>query len=727
MKKANVILIVISMLLLSQLMAQTSPSDSSEAPSPSSSEHIQASLSKLIDYQGFISGSQGQPISGTVSITFGIWDAAQAGNELWSETQTLDVHLGYFTAHLGGISEFPNSLFASDSRWIQLQVNGETLAPRKRIHSVANALYSDHSKTLSGYSIADFYTRVQANDHSKNEIDASRLGGSVASQFVTQTQGDSRYVVKGIPGTVTGTMIVDGTIQKQDLAFEVGSGSGSITRIVPDVGLEGGGSSGEVFIGLTPVFETGQAYDNRFVKLGQQNAITSAMIGDGAVTSIDIKDGGIQQQDLAFTAGTINQVVAENGLSGGGTMGSVTLSLAESYRSGLAYDGRFVNLNQANSITTGMLRDNEITSVDIRDGTIQPQDMSFSAGDVTAVTTYNGLEGGGTQGDLRIGLQSAHFTGAAFDSRFINAQEPSSITSNMIANGTIQQEDLSFPVGDITSVWTSGGIVGGGLSGDLNLQLESSYATGSAYNSVFVNENQSDAITSIMIRDSEVRSSDIAAGSVTGSHIANDFYVQQSRSSGAVMAVNNQSSATGSYGIEGRGTTGLRGVGNNTGVYGEGSQYGVYAKSTNSSNWALYVEGRAHCTSGDWGDLAEFVPATEPLEPGDVVIIDSRSENSLRKCDKAYDTRVAGIVSTAPTITVGAQSQGAGRVPLALAGIVPCNVTGEAIIPGDLLTSSDVPGYAQKASSPLIGTIIGKALESFSGGEGVIKVLVTLQ
>ena len=478
----------------------------------------------------------------------------------------------------------------------------------------------------------------------------------------------------------------------------------------------------------TPAYESGQAYDNRFVKRGEQNAINSAMIGDGAVTSIDVKDGSLQQADLAFTAGTINQVIAGDGLSGGGTMGSVTLALTNAYKSGTSYDGRFVNHNEANSITSAMLRDNEITSVDIRDGSLQQQDMAFPAGDVTGVTTYNGLEGGGPEGDLRIGLQSPYFTGAAYDSRFVNANEGASVNSNMIVNGTILQEDMAFPVGDITSVLTSSGLTGGGLSGDLNLQLESTYVTGSAYNGVFVNENQSDAVTSPMIRDGEVRSGDIATGVINGAHIAQDFFVQQNQTNGAVMTVYNQSGILGTSGFEGRGLTGVRGVGTETGVYGEGSEYGVYAKSTNAANWALYVEGKAHCTSGDWGDLAEYVPTSERLEPGDVVVIDPLRENSFKRCKAAYDTRVAGIVSTAPTITVGNQTQGEGRVPLALAGIVPCKVVaGEPIAAGDLLTSSDVPGHAQKASSPKIGTIIGKALESHSSGRGVIQVLVTLQ
>ena len=46
---------------------------------------------------------------------------------------------------------------------------------------------------------------------------------------------------------------------------------------------------------------------------------------------------------------------------------------------------------------------------------------------------------------------------------------------------------------------------------------------------------------------------------------------------------------------------------------------------------------------------------------------------------------------------------------------------------GDLLTTSDNPGHAQKAIDPKIGTIIGKALEPLAQGTGYIAVFVNIQ
>jgi hypothetical protein len=77
------------------------------------------------------------------------------------------------------------------------------------------------------------------------------------------------------------------------------------------------------------------------------------------------------------------------------------------------------------------------------------------------------------------------------------------------------------------------------------------------------------------------------------------------------------------------------------------------------------------------------------------------------------------------------------RIAVALIGIVPVKVTDEngSIQPGDLLTTSSTPGHAMKAVPVMIngvaiyptGTILGKALESWKQGTGVIKVLITLR
>ena len=52
-----------------------------------------------------------------------------------------------------------------------------------------------------------------------------------------------------------------------------------------------------------------------------------------------------------------------------------------------------------------------------------------------------------------------------------------------------------------------------------------------------------------------------------------------------------------------------------------------------------------------------------------------------------------------------------------------------AILPGDLLTTSDTPGHAMKATDHdrAQGAVIGKAMTGLKEGHGLVLVLVSLQ
>jgi hypothetical protein len=122
--------------------------------------------------------------------------------------------------------------------------------------------------------------------------------------------------------------------------------------------------------------------------------------------------------------------------------------------------------------------------------------------------------------------------------------------------------------------------------------------------------------------------------------------------------------------------------------------------------------------------------------PGMVVSIDPGNPGDLVVSNKAYDRRVAGIISGAgginPGMLMGQKgSKADGTNPVALTGRVYCwvDASNGAIEPGDLLTTSDTPGHAMKVTdyTRAQGAILGKAMSSLEEGEGLVLVLVTLQ
>src|SRR5438552_13065446 len=134
-------------------------------------------------------------------------------------------------------------------------------------------------------------------------------------------------------------------------------------------------------------------------------------------------------------------------------------------------------------------------------------------------------------------------------------------------------------------------------------------------------------------------------------------------------------------------------------------------------------------------DIAEWTAARTELPSGTVVSLDTLKPNSVMASDKAYDTRVAGVVSAQPGVILG--EGGPNRVLVATTGRVKVRVNANRhpIHIGDLLVSGDTPGVAMKSEPFRLygrtmhrpGTIIGKALEPLSTSEGTILVLLSLQ
>jgi hypothetical protein len=159
---------------------------------------------------------------------------------------------------------------------------------------------------------------------------------------------------------------------------------------------------------------------------------------------------------------------------------------------------------------------------------------------------------------------------------------------------------------------------------------------------------------------------------------------------------------------------------------------------TNAPAAKLDVNGDIRASgniSAKYQDVAEWVPTTQKLAAGTVVVLDTAHSNHVLASTSAYDTRVAGVISAQPGISLG--EAGEGKVLVATTGRVKVKVdaTRLPIQIGDLIVTSDVAGLAMK-SEPMQfagrqlhapGTIIGKALEPLAKGTGEILVLLSLQ
>jgi len=164
----------------------------------------------------------------------------------------------------------------------------------------------------------------------------------------------------------------------------------------------------------------------------------------------------------------------------------------------------------------------------------------------------------------------------------------------------------------------------------------------------------------------------------------------------------------------------------------------VIGATAPTGSYALDVVGSIHATNiigASYQDVAEWVPASEEMKPGTVVVLAANKNNEVTSSRTAYDTMVAGVVSARPGIILGDSAPDKAQVATTGRVKVKVDATRNPIRVGDLLVTSDVAGTAMR-SVPIDvsgiaihrpGTIIGKALEPLASGEGEILVLLSLQ
>jgi hypothetical protein len=149
-------------------------------------------------------------------------------------------------------------------------------------------------------------------------------------------------------------------------------------------------------------------------------------------------------------------------------------------------------------------------------------------------------------------------------------------------------------------------------------------------------------------------------------------------------------------------------------------------------NGAINVSGNI---AAKYQDVAEWVSSEPDLANGTVVVLSSEIANHVVESTSAYDTKIAGVISEHPGLILGEPADDKSKVATTGRVRIKVDATKHPIRIGDLLVTSDTPGYAMKSEPVDLGgikmhrpgTIIGKALDNLPSGRGEILVLLSLQ
>jgi hypothetical protein len=268
-----------------------------------------------ISFQGLALDPAGGPINGERDLVLRIFDdplstsaPALAFEETHPDTSFVD---GVFSVVIGGHSTLEPWVFSDPDMWLELEVDGEILAPRIKFQAVPYAL---QCATAGGLTLEDgqmsLYELIWGVNAGNGLSGGGPAGEVTLSVDYTKVQG--RVSGSCPPGQSIRVVNHDGSV----LCQPVTSNPGDITGVSAQNGLSGGGISGDVIVSIAQggVDNPKLAPNAVSAEKIADNAVGASEIATGAVGSSEILDGAIVSQDIAV--GTITgDNVAYNSLS----------------------------------------------------------------------------------------------------------------------------------------------------------------------------------------------------------------------------------------------------------------------------------------------------------------------------------------------------------------------------------------------------------------------------
>jgi len=170
-----------------------------------------AAVPRLLDAQGVIFDAAGEPADGVLTITFGLYAAAEGGTALWSEVEDVAVSEGLFTTVLGDdpLWPFPPDLFeGAGELWLEFRVEAEPPLPRQRLVSVPFAMEADHAAAAETAGHAD---AADVAD-SALALDCAACIGMQHLTFVPASQSDLQSAVARIVSLETGVSELESSV-----------------------------------------------------------------------------------------------------------------------------------------------------------------------------------------------------------------------------------------------------------------------------------------------------------------------------------------------------------------------------------------------------------------------------------------------------------------------------------------------------------------------------------
>jgi hypothetical protein len=271
------------------------------------------SIPRTMNFQGKLTDSTGGVRNGDFSMTFRIYDQATGGTLIWTEDHTagnrVHVTAGLFNVLLGRLTPITG---LPDSSFLEMEVEGEVVAPRVSLASSPYSFYSNQANTAGQAANSDSLGHAAASGYVRNVIANTPLSSSGGQypilSLATSMSGDlsGSYPSPAVAGLQNRPLSATAPGANQVLAWDgsswapadAGSGSNYWTISAPYIypSQPSSGNSG------VRAYTTGQNYN----LYAQTNATNQYGVY------------GYSSQDPSYGVAGVNQYYSVNGILGYG-------------------------------------------------------------------------------------------------------------------------------------------------------------------------------------------------------------------------------------------------------------------------------------------------------------------------------------------------------------------------------------------------------------------------
>ena len=146
--------------------------------------------------------ADGSPGTGIVAVVFSLFDASTAGNQLWSESQSIGLTDGYYATSLGEMTPLSPTFFGRTDVWLEVAIDGAPLAPRRKVGAVPFAMVCGQTLgARSGRNLIDWQAVATGWQN---------IGGTQATVTLDSAdpvEGDSSFKITVPLSTTSGNLV----------------------------------------------------------------------------------------------------------------------------------------------------------------------------------------------------------------------------------------------------------------------------------------------------------------------------------------------------------------------------------------------------------------------------------------------------------------------------------------------------------------------------------------